>query len=76
VIDVSGDGRQNSGEVPTASARDAAVSQGVTVNGLPITSGEEPHIDEWYRANIIGGPSAFLVVANGTRRLPTPFVRS
>lgn len=65
VIDVSGDGKQNSGEVPAASTRDLAVSQGVTVNGLPITSGDEPHVDEWYRANVIGGPGAFLVVADG-----------
>jgi hypothetical protein len=38
VIDVSGDGRQNTGEVATADARDAAVSHGLTVNGLPIAS--------------------------------------
>jgi uncharacterized protein DUF1194 len=65
VIDVSGDGRQNTGEIATAEARDAAVARGVTVNGLPITLGEEPHIDEWYRANVVGGPGAFLVVADG-----------
>jgi Protein of unknown function (DUF1194) len=73
VIDMSGDGRQNSGEVPTASARDAAISHGVTVNGLPITSGEEPHVDEWYRANIIGGPGAFLVVADGHQAFADAF---
>src|SRR5437588_566706 len=48
VIDVSGDGRQNTGEVATADARDAAVSHGLTVNGLPIASGEEPGIEDWY----------------------------
>jgi Protein of unknown function (DUF1194) len=73
VIDVSGDGKQNSGEVPTASARDAAVSHGVTVNGLPITSGDEPHVDEWYRANVIGGPGAFLVVADGHQAFADAF---
>jgi hypothetical protein len=65
VIDVSGDGRQNTGEVPTAAARDAAVSHAITLNGLPITSGEERDLDDWYRANIVGGPGAFLIVANG-----------
>jgi hypothetical protein len=64
VIDVSGDGRQNTGEVPTVDARDAAVSHGLTVNGLPITSGEEPGVEDWYRANVVGGQGAFLVVAD------------
>jgi Protein of unknown function (DUF1194) len=65
VIDVSGDGRQNTGDLATADARDAAVSHGVTVNGLPITSGDDPQVDDWYRANVVGGPGAFLVVADG-----------
>jgi hypothetical protein len=64
VIDVSGDGRQNTGEVATADARDAAVSHGITVNGLPIASEGEPGIEDWYRANVVGGPGAFLVVAD------------
>ena len=37
----------------------------ITLNGLPITSGDDPDVDGWYRANVIGGPGAFLVVANG-----------
>jgi len=65
VIDVSGDGRQNSGELPTTDARDTAVAHGVTVNGLPITKGDDPDVDAWYRDNVIGGPGAFIVVANG-----------
>ena len=65
VIDVSGDGAQNTGEIPTAEARDAAVAHNVTINGLPITSGEDPHVDQWYRANVVGGAGAFLVVADG-----------
>jgi hypothetical protein len=65
VIDVSGDGQQNTGEVATAASRDIAIGHKVTINGLPITSGEEPHVDEWYRTNVVGGDGAFLVVANG-----------
>ena len=65
VIDVSGDGRQNTGEVPTAEARDAVIAHAVTLDGLPITGGAERDLDEWYRANVIGGPGAFLIVANG-----------
>jgi hypothetical protein len=45
VIDVSGDGCQNTGEVATADARDAAVSRGLTVNGLPITAANKPEIE-------------------------------
>jgi len=65
VIDVSGDGRQNTGARSTADARDDAVSRGITLNGLPITSGDDPDVDVWYRLNVIGGPGAFVVVANG-----------
>ena len=75
VIDVSGDGRQNSGEVATADARDSAVSHGITVNGLPIASGEEPRIAEWYRANVVGGPGAFLVVADSYDAFAAAFRR-
>jgi hypothetical protein len=65
VIDVSGDGQQNTGGRGTAQARDTAVSHAVTVNGLPITGGSEPGLDDWYSTNVIGGLGAFLVVANG-----------
>lgn len=65
VIDVSGDGAQNVGKVATAVSRDHVVAHDVTINGLPITSGEEPEVDQWYRENVVGGPGAFLVVANG-----------
>jgi hypothetical protein len=75
VIDVSGDGRQNTGELATAEARDMAVSHAVTVNGLPITCGDEPELDDWYRANVIGGPGAFLVVANGYQAFADAFRR-
>ncbi len=65
VIDVSGDGRQNSGDMATAASRDEAVARGTIINGLPITSGAEPDVDTWYRDNVIGGPGAFLIVADG-----------
>ena len=65
VIDVSGDGKQNTGDLPAAQARDLAVARGITINGLPITSGAEPQVDAWYRENVVGGDQAFLEVANG-----------
>jgi hypothetical protein len=61
VIDISGDGMANFGDPPTV-ARDALVRQGITINGLAILT-EEPWLDEYYRQNVIGGPSSFVVVA-------------
>ncbi|MBO0757145.1 MAG: DUF1194 domain-containing protein [Bradyrhizobiaceae bacterium] len=73
IIDVSGDGTNNSGRDITA-ARDDAVAQGVTINGLVILS-ERPlawnadhtnppgGLDNYYRDNVIGGPGAFVMVA-------------
>ena len=72
-IDVSGDGTNNAGR-DVASARDEALAQGVTINGLVILS-ETPlawnpdhtnppgGLDNYYRNNVIGGPGAFVMVA-------------
>jgi hypothetical protein len=72
VIDVSGDGPNNSGP-PLLPVRDAVVAQGITINGLPIVNdrpnpwgGDPPRdLDAYYRNNVIGGPGAFIVVADG-----------
>lgn len=73
VIDVAGDGTNNSGRQVSA-ARDDAVAAGVTVNGLAIPN-ENPvsstfaHVQppggltEWYRENVIGGPGSFVIEA-------------
>lgn len=61
VIDISGDGRNNTGPAP-AEARDAAVAAGITINGLPILH-MEPDIDAYYEQHVIGGPGAFIVSA-------------
>lgn len=72
-IDVSGDGTNNAGGGVTA-ARDAAVAAGITVNGLVILS-EHPlpwnpehtnppgGLAAYYRANVVGGPGAFVMQA-------------
>ncbi len=62
VIDISGDGRANQGAQPET-LRDAAVLQGVTVNGLAILN-EDSHVDAYYRNSVIGGPGAFVMTAN------------
>jgi hypothetical protein len=61
VIDVSGDGSNNSGR-PLGQAREEAIAAGITVNGLAIL-GNEPGLDGYYRENVIGGEGAFVVVA-------------
>jgi hypothetical protein len=69
VIDVSGDGVNNSGG-PVETARDRLVAEGVTINGLPIvndrpTFGRMPPIplDDYFRESVIGGAGAFVIVA-------------
>jgi Protein of unknown function (DUF1194) len=70
VIDISGDGYNNRGR-PVESARDAAVAAGITINGLPIVN-DRPNpwgglppvdLDLYYEQRVIGGPGAFLIVA-------------
>jgi hypothetical protein len=69
VIDVSADGVNNSGP-PADQQRDAAVAEGITINGLPIindrpTFGRLPPVplDDYFRENVIGGDGHFMVVA-------------
>ncbi len=61
VVDVSGDGRTNQG-VQTSQMRDAAIAEGVTVNGLAILN-EDPSVDQYFKQNVIGGSGAFLLSA-------------
>jgi hypothetical protein len=71
VIDVAGDGPDMRSITLAPDARDAAVAQGITINGLaieiaPVTRGNEPlHVH--YERNVMGGPGAFVMVAE-TRR--------
>jgi hypothetical protein len=60
-IDVSGDGANNIGR-PVQFARDEAVRDGITINGLPILA-VEPDLDTYYFENVIGGPGAVMVPA-------------
>ena len=62
VIDVSGDGSNSNGRSVTR-ARDEAVAQDVNINGLPILAWE-PYLDRYYKDYVIGGPGAFMIVAN------------
>jgi hypothetical protein len=74
VIDVSGDGDNNGGR-PATAARDEAIARGVTINGLVILTETPTGSDHtnppgglvnYYRNNVIGGPGAFVMVAENS----------
>lgn len=66
VIDVSGDGVNNSGPITSGAARDLAVARGVIVNGLPITGeGSDVGLYEHYETEVKGGEGAFILEATG-----------
>jgi Protein of unknown function (DUF1194) len=60
-IDISGDGTNNSGRA-ASDARDDAVAEGLTINGLPILT-DFARLDDYFRDNVIGGPGAFVIPA-------------
>lgn len=64
VIDVSGDGLNNTGTSSVADARDVAVAAGIVINGLPITgAGADAGLVEHYEADVKGGIGSFVIEA-------------
>jgi len=69
VIDVSGDGVNNSGPMVDV-VRDETVAEGIVINALPIMNDRPtfgrpppPNLDLYFRDHVIGGPGAFYIVA-------------
>ena len=63
VVDVSGDGTNNSGN-PVAPTRDKAVEAGIVINGLALMlrpSGAPGGLDKYYADCVIGGPGSFVL---------------
>jgi hypothetical protein len=63
VIDVSGDGANNSGS-PVEPARNKAVGAGIVINGLAIMlrpSGTPGGLDQYYADCVVGGPGSFVL---------------
>ena len=67
VIDVSGDGANNSGPFVTL-VRDDVVAAGITINGLPIMvkrpnsfTMDIENLDVYFEDCVIGGPGAFVI---------------
>lgn len=63
VIDVSGDGPENSG-VDLQAAREAALASGITINGLAIEA-EDRKLHGYYLEHVIIGADSFVEPAQG-----------
>jgi hypothetical protein len=63
VVNIVGNGADNLGE-PAAAARDRLLASGATVNGVVLNG--EPEVLDYFLAEVIGGPGAFVMVAEGT----------
>ena len=77
VIDVSGDGRNNSGP-PMEATRADVLAKGIVINGLPILNdkpsfggfggyggyGPDPNLDKYYQESVVGGPGSFMIPAD------------
>jgi hypothetical protein len=63
IIDVSGDGPENSG-ADLEGARNAALASGITVNGLSIEA-EDRDLENYYLNHVIIGADSFVEPANG-----------
>lgn len=68
VIDVSGDGPNRSGR-PLLEVRQEVVDRGIVINGLPVVDpygwDEFSNLAEYFEGCVIGGPGAFVQVAEG-----------
>ena len=85
VIDVAGDGTNNSGRDIQA-ARDDALAKGITINGIAIIN-ENPanlayaHVQPagglpaWYQANVTGGPGSFVLEVHNFQTFRDAMVR-
>jgi hypothetical protein len=74
VIDISGDGPNNSGP-PVTPARDEALGKGIVINGLPIMVKEPSYstmdidnLDWYYEDCVIGGAGSFVVTIKDRER--------
>ena len=67
MIDISGDGPNNSGP-PVTPIRDELVNKGIVINGLPIfirpsqsSLFDISYLDRYYADCVIGGPGSFMI---------------
>ena len=72
-IDLSGDGRNNTGPLPAVS-HFRTRAMGIVINGLPILI-DTYSLDRYFRDKVISGPGAFLEIANDYRDFARAFLR-
>lgn len=72
-IDISGDGRNNTGPPPAAS-RFRTEAMGIAINGLPILI-DTYSLDRYFRDKVISGPGAFLEIADDYHDFARAFLR-
>jgi hypothetical protein len=72
-IDISGDGWDNIGSLPSTSRQEAR-SLGIGINGLPILT-DTYNLDTYYREEVILGPDAFLETATDYDDFARAFLR-
>ena len=72
-IDISGDGRNNTGVLPFVSWR-GADAQGIAINGLPILI-DTYNLDTYFREKVIHGPGAFIEIATDYGDFAQAFLR-
>ncbi|WEX75769.1 DUF1194 domain-containing protein [Sinorhizobium numidicum] len=66
VLDISGDGPNNTGQ-PVTPARDAALARGIVINGLAILirpSASVGPLDQYYADCVMGGPGSFVLAVH------------
>ena len=72
-IDISADGRNNTGPLPTDTWQ-RANALGITINGLPILI-ETYNLDTYFREQVITGPAAFVEIATDYHDFARVFLR-
>ena len=72
-IDVSGDGRSNTGPLP-AGPRALAGGAGIAINGLPVLV-DTYGLDDYFRREVIAGPGAFVEIATDYDDFARAFLR-
>ena len=77
VIDLSGDGPNNSGG-PVLDARQKALDDGIVINGLPLMTRDGFYsrynlddLDEYYRQCVVGGPASFVIPVLDWEQFPS-----
>lgn len=73
IVDISSDGRNNSGR-NLAIVRNYALQNGLTINGLTILN-EIPTLHYYFHQKVIGGPGAFVEIANDYAGYPKAILR-